>query len=210
MREDSSFPEDRSSEYLGWSEAQIAAELRATAGRLLVRGKATTLVARKHAGELLWVAAKQHRRQRAAFERFSLATVGLGYAEARKHIQLWVYWDRVEAVIDRIRRQAEREGKPAVILGYYKLLRLAGVIEDRRRPKQTPDDTGEEIELLDVEPDKIDDLAAAREIIFKLQGELRISRAQVAKLRVDLSITNQTVHALRDRLNQRERLRRQG
>lgn len=199
-RRDSADAESPHSEALEWSEKQIASELHATASRLLVRGAVTTLIARKYAGELLWVAAKQFKRDRRSFEAFSLVTVGLRYSDARKHIQLFIHWPKVEAVVDRTKKEAETKGRPVVIPGYYRLLKMAGVIEDRRKGHSPPDDPGDPVELLDITPEVINDFAAALEIICKLQGALRAARADIVKLKNDLSLTNATVYELRAEL----------
>ena len=191
--------------YLGLSDQQIAAQLHDIHGRVLLRGRLETLLARREIGGLLVAYATHHPRDRNRFEAFAKQTVDLSYDEGRRHMQLWVYWPRCVEVLQRLDDEAMKTGKRLSVPGLRRLLALAGVIG--RRPLTIAHDTEDTIELIYLPlADLPDDIAALKAIIQRYQQVNRVLRAEAVIGRNDLRRANEIIQTLRARIRQMPKL----
>ena len=169
--------------YRGLSDAEIARQLHNVRGRLLLRGRLVTLLARREIGGLLQKFARHHPRQREEFEVFAKETVDLDYTQARRLMQLWVYWPRCLATLERL--EARQRGVPYKVPGLRKLLAMAGVIGKRPVPLPPEDVPSDESEQW-ISAALPDDVATLRRIIEGLRRDNRVLREQVVLLRNEI------------------------
>jgi hypothetical protein len=173
--------------YRGLHDGEIEYRLRCIHGRLLLRGRLESLLARREIGGLLFEFARRHPRSRKAFESCCQRTVGLSYDEGRRHIKLWVHWDRCLGALERLERQASQNRVALTIPGLRKLLAVAGVVG--RRPVLQPPEPRNPEDIDWIESDPLpDDSEALRRMIQRLQRVNRELRERVVILTNDLSI----------------------
>jgi hypothetical protein len=189
--------------YLDLTDAQIGAELRCVAGRLLLRGRIATLLARREIGLLFIAFARHHPRDRSMFEAFALHTVDMDYAYARRHMQLAANWDRVIAALERLQDQATAAGRAFVIPGLRKILALAGVSGKRgdggTRPIEEP---------LPIAAPPPSDVETLRRMVHELRAENRELRGRVTALTAEASYERlRAMLALEDAASLRKKIR---
>ncbi|HET7879632.1 MAG TPA: hypothetical protein VFL55_02030 [Acetobacteraceae bacterium] len=151
----------------------------------MLRGRLTTLLARREIGGLLQEYARHYPRDRQRFEAFAKQTCDLGYSDARRHIQLWVHWPRCRATLERLEADAIRRDEPFSLPGLRRLLAMAGVIGKRPLPLP-PDEVDEPEELEWIDAELPDDPAALRRIIERLRKDNRVLREEVVLLRNEI------------------------
>ncbi len=197
---------DDPNRYQGLTDGVIASALRHVATRLLMRGKLETLLARREIGGLLTEFARHHPRDRTRFEVFARRTVDMAYDEARRHMQLWMNWQRCLDTLDRLHSEAARANAPFIVPGLRKLLTLAGVVGVRRRLEG-----GSAIPPLELpRPSPLpDDIGELRRMVRRLQGVERDLRGRIVVLSGDLThsrslvrLARQEVADLRKRIRQ--------
>ena len=162
--------------YQSLTDAEIAEQLRAIHNGLLMRGRLETLIARRQIGELLYECARRYPRDRRRFEVFALRTVGLEYSDARRHIQLAVYWPRCLAALERLEAEARQNGSPMLVPGLRRLLTMAGVVGARPRavpPDEIDDDIAEWLRPDGVLPTDIEGLHKLIRRLFAVERTLR-------------------------------------
>ena len=184
--------------YHGLTDREIAHELRHIHGRLLLRGRLETLLARREIGGLLSEFARRHPRDRKMFEDFCLRHVGLGYDDGRRHMKLWAYWDDCLAALERLEQQAKRNGVALAIPGLRKLLALAGVTG--KRPALQPPESSVQEDIDWIVPAPLpDDVDGLREVIRRLERINRVLREKVVILTNDLLLTRRQIGQMPNR-----------
>jgi hypothetical protein len=184
--------------YHSLTDREIAHELRHIHGRLLLRGRLETLLARREIGGLLCEFAGHHPRDRKLFEVFCLQNTGLGYDDGRRHMKLWVFWHHCFIALERLEQQAKRNGVALAIPGLRKLLVLAGVVG--KRPASQPPESRIEEDIDWIVPARLpDDVDGLREVIRRLEQINRTLREKVVILTNDLSLARQQIGQMPNR-----------
>jgi hypothetical protein len=182
--------------YAGWSAERIVSELRRFTSRVLLRGRVQTLIARREIGGLLAALAAGNR-SREDFEGLAFAATGLRYPDARRHIQLWVNWPRVADVLSGMVDDARRRGIPFHVPGYQKLLDVA-VVRHSPASQMTMVPLGPPQVLAEPLPTDVRQLQA---LLGDLQADNRELRAELAKVKVQLSVARDAYDFQQEEIN---------
>jgi hypothetical protein len=156
---------------------------------LLKRATLRALVARKELGGLFVAACAQvnsREEQEALFRRH----LDVNYPDGRRHMRLWTFWNRIEAMLRDRERSCARRGIRFIVPGYRRCLQLAG-LEGKSEPPPY------EVPRPLVEADPLpDDVAALTAMVKELEKKNRLERAEKARLLVELDLMRDE---LRDR-----------
>ena len=172
------------SRYAALPDREIAAELAKLHDGLLLRGSLRALLARREIGGVLFEVARRNPCDRDRFEWLVLKYLDVNYSTGRLHVQLWVHWPRVLVTLERLQFEAQRRHVPFKVPGLRRLLREAGVIEQRQRL------------ALDLKPEHVlparlpDDVTQLNAIIRAQMADNRELRGVIAKLRGDLQYSD--------------------
>jgi hypothetical protein len=170
--------------YAALPDREIAAELAKLHDGLLLRGSLQALLARREIGGVLIEVARRNPGDRDRFEWLVLKYLDVNYSTGRLHVQLWVHWPFVLVTLERLQFEAQRRHVPFKVPGLRRLLREAGVIEQRQRL------------ALDLKPERVlpahlpDDVAQLKAIIRAQMADNRELRGVIAKLRGDLQYSD--------------------
>src|SRR6476646_8405033 len=119
--------------YNDWSFDQIVAALRGSTLTLLKRGSWAALVARREWGGMLVQASRlltSFNDQTALFRQI----VNLDYSDARRHMKLWMFWNRIEKTLRDRAASCHQRGLPFIVPGYRRCLSLAGITRHAETP----------------------------------------------------------------------------
>ena len=147
----------------------------------LRRGTWGALIARREWGGLLVAATKlvsSYQEQVNLFRRI----VNLDYADARRHMKVWVYWERIARMLYDREESCRKRGVPFVVPGYRRCLELIGIGIRPDSPYEPPPPPPQP-------PPLPDDVAALTAIIKDLEQKNRLERADKARLLVELDLT---------------------
>jgi site-specific DNA-methyltransferase (adenine-specific) len=174
--------------YQGWSLDRIIAALRGGTLNLLKRGTLSALIARREWGGLLIEASRllSTKEQIGLFRR----VVNLDYAEARRHMKLWVFWDRIVKMLSDHEASCQRRGLPFVVPGYRRCLAMAGITgKSRTGPYQPPPPLPERDPL----PEEVQ---ALMQMVEELEQKNRLEREANARLTVELDLAHDEIREL--------------
>jgi hypothetical protein len=192
-----SCPSAGRSPYAELDDQQLAQQLRAVHGGLLLRGRLETLLMRRLIGALLHEFARRHPRDRGLFEAFARTHSDLGYDEGRRHIQLFVHWDRCLTTLERLDDEAKKEGRRLTVPGLRKLLVMSGVVG--RRPAISPPEDADPPEELAALPsaELPNDVAELKRIIRKYEAWNRELRGHLVISKNEAQFVNEEILRLR-------------
>jgi hypothetical protein len=174
--------------YEAWSLAQIIGAVRGNGIELLKRGSMAALIARREIGGMLVAASKLMTstiEQTILFRRLAM-----GYSVGRRHMKLWVFWERIETMLRDREVSYRRRGLPFVVPGYRRCLELAGLLRNSSPPPYEPPPPPLERGPLP------DDMAVLREMVEDLEQKNRLERESNARLLVELDIARDEIRDL--------------
>ena len=176
--------------YDGWTFDQIVGQLRGATLNLLKRGTLTSLVARREWGGLLVAASKLVTTFTAQCQLFR-RLLDLQYSDARLHMKLWVFWPRVEKMLQDREESCRKRDVPFIVPGYRRCLSLAG-ITGRMGPAIPLDPSPPPVQR--VMPT---DVAELTERVEMLELQNRLEREKSIRLTVELDMTKEELDELK-------------
>ena len=177
--------------YDDWTLDRISVTLRGSTLSLLKRGSLQTLIARREWGGLL-VAASKLIATLSDQKQFFQRVLDLNYPDARRHMMLWVFWPRIEKMLEDREGSCRKRSVPFVVPGYRRCLSLAG-ITGRMGPAVPfdPPPPPAEREPLST------DVTVLHEQIETLELQNRMEREKSIKMAVELDMANEELAELK-------------
>lgn len=175
--------------YESLSLGQLLDAMRGTTLTQLKRGTTAVLIARREWGGMLVAISKL---VTSHFEQIELFrhVVDLDYADARRHMKLWIHWDRIAKMLSEREESYRKRGIPFIIPGYRRCLMLAGLVTKRDAPEyEKPPALPERPEL----PQAAEELV---KVVTDLEQQNRLERAENARLRVELDLAHDEIRDL--------------
>jgi hypothetical protein len=174
--------------YAGLGLDKIIATLRGQNLTLLKRGTIGALIARRERGGL-FVAAAELVSSRQEQVRLFRRIVDLDYSEARKHMRVWLFWERIAKMLSDREESCRKRGVPFVVPGYRRCLEIIG-IERKPDPLYEPPPAPPE------PPPLPNDVVALTEMVKQLEMKIRLQRADKAHLLVELDIARDELRSV--------------
>ena len=166
--------------YADLSLEQIVSALRGTTLGLLKRGSIALLIARRELGGLFVALSKKITSHTAQVGLFR-SIADFDYSEARRHMKLWVNWERIEKMLRDREEACLRHGIPFVTPGLRRCLKLAGITRTAEPPHNAPP--------APLGPEPLpEDAALLSAMVQDLQQKNRVQRETNARLTVDLDL----------------------
>ena len=175
--------------YDGWTLDRIIRAMQGAALNQLKRGSISSLIARREWGGLLVAACKlvtSTTEQVSLFRRI----LDIDYADARRHMKVWVYWERIAKMLNDREASARKRDVPFVVPGYRQCLALAGIVSKRESPEyETPPSPLERPNL----PPNVELL---QQMVEDLEQQNRMERESNARLKVELDLAHDEIREL--------------
>jgi site-specific DNA-methyltransferase (adenine-specific) len=191
VRQMNDFAEYNTGYYDGWPLDKIIETLKGVPLNLLKRGSLAVLVARREWGGLLVAASKLLLTASEQTELFR-QVLDLDYSDARRHMKLWVFWPRVEQMLEDREDACRKRGVPFIVPGYRRCLRMAGItgkMGPTERYEPPPPPLGR--------PPLPTDVAALTERVETLELQNRLERQKSVNLTVELDIAKEELDELK-------------